>query len=78
VYNEDVRETREIQELAVELADHSYGKVHRAGCRDLRDALAIGSATRRSEVAALLRDATGWDLEDGETVDTAPCVRLDA
>lgn len=60
--------------LAIEMRDGpGYGKVHREGCRDLRDPEPIGEATSRDHISALAEDATGW--EDGHTGISA-CVKL--
>ena len=64
--------------LSLELSDQSqagYGSVHRAGCRDLRDAEPIGEAERMSEIPTLVESATGWTDTDPIT---APCVTLPA
>jgi hypothetical protein len=64
--------------LAVELdqSTDGYGTVHRAGCRDLRDPEILGETDTRAGAAALLYDATGWEIDGPADVRFAPCARL--
>lgn len=70
--------------LSIELGQSGkagYGSIHKTGCRDLSDGEVIGDASSRSEIDALVRDATGWSVEETDeyTADDsriAPCVRL--
>jgi len=59
--------------LAIEMADgKSYGHIHKAGCRDLRDPEPLGEATTTAQATQLAYDLTGWEAdEDG--FHFAPC-----
>jgi hypothetical protein len=61
--------------LAIEMADcKSYGHIHKAGCRDLRDPEPLGQATTTAQATQLAYDLTGWEAdEDG--FHFAPCAR---
>lgn len=64
--------------LSVEMDDYSsknYGKVHAAGCRDMRDEYPIGEVADMSTLLDAFNDATGWDYEDTNDVEIAPCAR---
>lgn len=63
--------------LAIEMAETrtGYAKIHKAGCRDLRDGMPLGEATTLKAAAALAEDATYWGYEEDEWV-YAPCVTL--
>jgi hypothetical protein len=71
-------------ELEIEFGEHprdprAYGKVHRAGCRDLRDPYPLGEAGSLAEVPALIEEATGWDATaspEHYMRHVAPCVKL--
>jgi hypothetical protein len=65
------------QQLAVEQGGTAaqYGKIHKAGCRDLRDGMPIGEASTLAQAADLAEDALCWDYEP-EDWSYAPCVRL--
>jgi len=57
----------------------SYGSVHKAGCKDLRDGEPMGDAQTLSDVRDLLIKTTGWDVELsdlGHAYKIAPCVKL--
>jgi hypothetical protein len=62
------------QKLAIEMGEgRSYGSIHAAGCRDLRDPESLGSASTKTEASALAEDLTGWDEDEYHF---APCVKL--
>lgn len=70
-------------ELAIEMDQHAprdgYGKVHKAGCRDLRDAEPIGAAESLADIPRLVEDATGWEADESDEyriAHRAPCVQL--
>lgn len=47
-------------EIAVEMdPGEGYASAHRSGCRDLRDAYAIGAAASRGAAMELIEEATG-------------------
>jgi hypothetical protein len=67
--------------LAIELGrdvevNGAYGRVHRAGCRDLHDGMSIGEASTKTQIGQLVELATDWDVDTDEIYDTAPCVKL--
>lgn len=68
--------------LAIELdqaIERNYGRVHRAGCRDLRDPEPIGDAETLAEIPALIEAATGWDATTDPAYyigHRAPCVTV--
>lgn len=61
-------------EIAVEMdPGEGYASAHRSGCRDLRDAYAIGAAASRGAAMELIEEATGWE----PPFHFAPCARFD-
>jgi hypothetical protein len=67
-------------DISIEMVEHSrdpngkrYGVIHKAGCRDMRDEMPIGSAETLAEVQAVADDMVCWD---NHTYRTAPCVTL--
>jgi hypothetical protein len=67
--------------LAIEMDDRNpsrYGKIHKKGCRDLRDPETIGEATDRDTANRLADDITGWGPDYGEVYEYgyAPCTGL--
>lgn len=64
-------------ELAIEMSDINsagYGVIHKAGCRDLRDAERIGAVATFDEAQRAADDLTGWEyVADGDPYRVAPC-----
>ena len=48
--------------VSVEMDDHGYGKVHRTGCRDLRDPFPLGPVETWAEAFARIAGCTPDDL----------------
>jgi len=67
--------TRKLMELAIELGGEvpKYGKIHKAGCRDLIDPEPIGECATKAEACKAAMDVTGWMQDQYEF---APCVKV--
>jgi hypothetical protein len=67
--------TETVQALAIEFAGEApkYGKLHKAGCRDLIDPESIGDCSSRVDALVAAKEATGWDQD---TYEFAPCVKI--
>lgn len=66
--------------FAIELSDtgRSYGSIHAAGCRDLRDPepVRVEAPATAAEIARGVEDATGWEFEDDDVrAAVKPCAR---
>lgn len=51
----------------------AYGKLHKAGCRDLIDGYEVGECATKDEAMTAADDATGWEQE---VYEFAPCVKF--
>lgn len=62
--------------FAIEMSSHTvkgYAKVHKAGCKDLRDPEPFEAEPNKAAIVAGVQNATGWD---DDSVALAPCVKL--
>lgn len=62
-----------VAEMHGQTVRDGYGHVHKAGCRNVRDGLPIGTVSTFGEARDAYLDATGWDLDDDEDPHYAPC-----
>lgn len=63
--------------IAIDMDWHAtrYGTIHKAGCRDLKDGMPLGTVDTIREAELAADDGTGWGYEPGEWT-FAPCVHL--
>jgi hypothetical protein len=61
-------------ELELDQSSKSYGFVHVAGCRDLRDPLPLGAVSSFADIGVIVGENTGWDCDD-EYTSISPCAR---
>jgi hypothetical protein len=50
-----------------------YGKIHKTGCRDLRDPELLGDAEDRAQLLDLFNDVTGWGYDEPSELELSPC-----
>ena len=62
-------------DIELDQCARDYGRVHRAGCRDLSDPDALGDAFNLTQINPLVEALTGWD-RSGDDPYVAPCVKL--
>lgn len=62
--------------LSIELdsGSKSYGYIHVAGCRDLKDPEPLGAIHSLVDVGVIVAECTGWECEDKYPL-IAPCAK---